>query len=179
MPRIAKPPAATGAVPAALAGAFGVLRRPRTPADDIGDPPDGVPPDQYIAQQTRRLPASPPAGGTAMPFASDAFIAPGPRGTACLLVIPLGADGPGGTCLAATEMLRGDAIWAVRAGGDLSEVIGLVPDGVRSVRFRHSGGTSVLPVRDNTYGALFPGRPLRISYRAPDGRGRSIPFGGG
>lgn len=171
-PAAARPPAA------ALTRVFGVLRRERTAQDSLGTRTNGVPETDYHAAHLRRVLPAAPRGDGALPLAGDAFVAPGPGGRMCLLVIPPGFEGPGGTCASRRDAVTGGLTWAVSAGGGLSAVAGLVPDGVAEVALDAEGGRSSLPVAQNVYGAIVRGRPLEIRYREASGRVRRIPFGG-
>jgi hypothetical protein len=175
----AAPPARPAPAPSrALTDVFGVLRRERTPADTLGSRTNGIPESDYHPAHLRRVLPAPPRGAGAMPLAGDAFVAPGPDDRMCVLVIPPGFEGPSGTCAPRRDAVTGGLTWAVNAGGGLSAVAGVVPDGVAEVILEAEGGRSSLPVAQNLYGAIVQGRPLEIRYREASGRARRIPFGG-
>lgn len=157
---------------------FGVLGRTRRAAHGLGGRTEGIPTSAYYVEHMRVLAAASPVGTGAARRASEAFVAPGPRGRLCVLVIPPGFDGPGGTCVTRIEALTGGAVWAANAGGGRSEIVGLVPDGVGRVRLRSSGALAILPVVANSYSAQIRGAPREVSYRERSGHVRRIPFGG-
>jgi len=156
---------------------FAVLHRTRNAADHLGRRTNGIPTADYYAEHLRALTSSSARGAHVTRRASDAFVAPGPGGTLCLLVIPPGFDGPGGTCVSRSEALTGGTVWAVNAGDGRSEIIGLVPNGVRRVRLRSTRAHVTLPVVANSYGALIAGLPRDVSYRETSGKVRRIRFG--
>jgi hypothetical protein len=87
----------------------------------------------------------------------------------CVYYMPDGAVGPGGGC--------GDVKTAATRGtftsteyGDATDVAGLVPDGVESVRLEgEDGHVQQVKVVDNAYAVRISSVPKSISFERPDG----------
>ena len=157
-------------VPRAQAAAFGVLRRPRTSADDFKQIRPGAGP----------LGANPNLARTVLAPASRAALVPRlvsvvPAATGvCLRVLE--AEGYAQWwCVPSAQAIRGSLIVALLPPSPTPEatrqfVLGLVPDGVSTVTIRSAGGVGhKLAVQSNVYAtAVF--RPVSIAFKLP-GRG--------
>jgi hypothetical protein len=163
------PPATIAAVPAAEAAPFAVLRRARTVSDAFRELQPGLGPmaaNPALARTVRE-----PVGGLSAGFVS---IVPA-RGGVCLRIprVPYPAAGAvwwcQSTALARTGLLR----VGLRAPGPRAAapavlgnqlLIGLVPDGVRSVTVTTATGVHRrVAVRSNLYDAQIYS-PRRISF---------------
>jgi hypothetical protein len=165
IPKIAVPKIA--AVPASDAARFAILRAPRAAADAIaplhaGSGPFGANP--ALARAVRE-----PRGGLSFGLVS---VVPA-RGAVCLRV-PVGRLVAQWWCQPTAAALRGGLLGAVRPAGPLRAssqlIVGLVPDGVRSVTVTAAHGVRrVLAVRRNVYDAqIFA--PETVTIELPAGR---------
>jgi hypothetical protein len=162
------------AVPPAAAVSFAILRRPPRPIDAFvvvrpGAGPLGANP--ALARTVRE-----PAGGL-----SAGYVSVVPADGAVCLRVPVAARGAQWWCQTLALAREGRLIMALRPAGKLrtSEqlLIGLVPDGVRSVTVTADGVRRSVPVRSNVYDAQIydpqqvsielPGTGARRSYPAP------------
>jgi hypothetical protein len=159
------PPARLAAVPAAEAAPFAVLRRPRTAADAFREIHAGLGPmgaNPALARTLRE-----PKGGLSVGFVS---VVPA-RGGVCLRV-PVAA-GATWWCQPTANARDGLLRIALREPGRSGAapaatgnqlLIGLVPDGVRSVTVSTASGASRrLAVREDVYDAQVDS-PRRISF---------------
>lgn len=175
------------AQPGALdAATFGILRRPRTAADDI-DP-----------TQLAYLKSDPQSEGlTGANFAQarrveglktgSAWVVPG-NGWVCVYSSST-ADGSlsvtglgGGMCVPDTHAITGTEVGAgTRAARPGVEFItGLVPDGVNEVTLHWaSGDTQTVPVAENIYNALVRQGVKSVSFTGPNGPVNASLNGGG
>jgi hypothetical protein len=165
------PPARLVAVPAAEAAPFAILRRPRTPADAFHEIDPGLGPmgaNPALARTVRE-----PAGGLSLGFVS---VVPA-RGGVCLR-IPF-AGGATWWCQPTAKARVGSLRVGLRPPSRLGSappalgnqlLIGLVPDGVRSVTVTSTGGAERrLPVRANLYDAQVYS-PRRVAFELAGAR---------
>lgn len=172
-PNAATPRVATvRAVPAAESARFAVLRAPHGAADAIdpihpGSGPMGANP--ALARTVRE-----PRGGL-----SAGLVAVVPaRGAVCLRV-PFGHQVAQWWCQRTALAARGHLLMAVRPAGRLRAsmqlLIGLVPDGVRSVLVRAAHGVRrIVAVRRNVYETQIYA-PRRVTIALPGHRVVSYP----
>ncbi|HEX4032947.1 MAG TPA: hypothetical protein VHX66_00750 [Solirubrobacteraceae bacterium] len=164
-------PGEISAVPAAEATAFAILRAPRTAADDFRSIRPGAGP----------LGANPSLARTALRPATHDGLAPllvsvVPAGGAVCLRLLITSRESRWWCAAEAAASRGALTVALLPAGPLPNqrtrqfVVGLVPDGVRSVTITSFGGSGhKVPVRRNVYATeMFA--PTAISFELP-GRG--------
>lgn len=155
---------ATGRFDPALVRELLLLRRPRTGADSMGDAArhlvGGAP------GSSLRLTVPAPADGTPHAHGSTvpAWVVPTPTGTASLQLLAPGADGLGSGVVADAEMLeRGRAYMTLD-----EDLVGLAPDGVRSVTVTLRDGAHVrLPVVENVFGAHLAGGVAGVALDPP------------
>lgn len=161
------PVAEVHSVPAGEAALFAILRRPRTAADAFtavraGAGPDGANPS--LARSVRE-PASALSRGLVSVVAA--------RGGVCLRV-PVGTRLSQWWCQHTALAARGLLLMASRPPGRLRAsnqvIVGLVPDGVRSVVIAAAGGVRrVVDVHDNVYDAQIYA-PVSVSIVLPGGK---------
>jgi hypothetical protein len=169
------PPAEVRTVPAAEAAAFAILRRPLRRSDAFaqihrGAGPAGANPD--LARTLRE-----PAGGLS---AGSVSVVPA-AASVCLRAPFVGATAAQWWCQPLAQARQGRLLMALRPAGPLRAsnelLIGLVPDGVRSVTVSAAGGLRrTVAVRENVYEtqiyapktiAIDLPRRGTVSYRAP------------
>lgn len=161
----------TVSIPAAEAAAFGVLRRPRTSADDF----------KQIRAGAGPMGANPELARTALAPASRAALVPRvvsvvPAATGICLRVLAAQGYAQWWCVPTARAIRGSLIVALLPPSPTPNaatrqfVLGLVPDGVSTVTVRSAGGVGhKLAVRSNVYAtAVF--RPVSIAFKLP-GRG--------
>ena len=172
--RSATPPAAVAAVSPAQAASFAILRRPLRASDAFaplhaGAGPLGANPD--LARTLRE-----PRGGL-----SAGLVSVVPASSAVCLRVPFTDGAAQWWCQGLARARAGNLILALRPPGALSAggvqvLVGLVPDGVRSVTVITAGAARVVRVRDNVYDvALIAPRTVSMvipglgprRYRAP------------
>jgi hypothetical protein len=172
-PRAALPEVRT--VPAAEAAAFAILRQPLHASDAFaqihpGAGPDGANPN---LARTLREPAGGLSAGTVSVVPADGWV--------CLRVPFVGIRAAQWWCQTLAQARAGRLLMALRPAGPLRAsdqlLIGLVPDGVRSVTITAAGGVRrVVAVRENVYDTqIYTPRTIAIdlprrgtlSYRAP------------
>jgi hypothetical protein len=156
-----------GAVPASEAARFGILRSPHGAADAFvplraGSGPFGA--DPSLARAVRE-----PRAGLSSGLVS---VVPA-RGAVCLRV-PVGGVLAQWWCQPTAAAARGELLGAVRPAGPLRAsnqlIVGLVPDGVRSVTITAPQGVRrVVAVKRNVYDTqIFA--PKSVSIELPGGR---------
>jgi hypothetical protein len=158
-------------VPAAEAAAFGVLRRPRTPADAFSEIRAGAGPFGANPQLARTATLA----VSASPLAPRLVSVVPAAGGICLRVLE-GRAFAQWWCLPTGRAVDGALIVSLlppsptpRAATD-QYVLGLVPNGVSSVEIRSAdGGGHKVAVRSNVY-ATAAYRPVSIVFKLP-GRG--------
>ena len=161
----------TSSIPAAEAAAFGVLRRPRTGADDFKQIRPGAGP----------LGANPNLARTVLAPASRADLVPRlvsvvPASTGVCLRVLASQGYAQWWCVPTARAVSGSLIIALLppsptpTAASRQFVLGLVPDGVKTVTIRSAGGVGhKLTVRSNVY-ATAAFRPVSIAFKLP-GRG--------
>jgi hypothetical protein len=150
-----------------------VLGRAQTAADRLGDHDQGALSGHFYADQTHLGAKPAPRSGTARAADSDIYVAGGLGDTVCVLILPPGADGPTGECLAPRLAEAGRLVMTLEhGGGEEVEIAGVMPDGVDRVTVTLASGARVeLPVQDNLYSALMPGPTATTSF---DVAGRTV-----
>ena len=160
-------------VPAAQAAAFAILRRPLRASDAFeairpGAGPLGANP--ALARTVRE-----PAGGL-----SAGIVSVVPANGALCLRVPFSFDGGAQWfCQPLAAAREGRLIMALRPAGPLRAgeqlLVGLVPDGVRTVTVTAAAGSPrTVPVRSGVYDVQLS-TPRRVSIDLPDGGVRSYP----
>jgi hypothetical protein len=159
-----------GARPAeGVVARFGVLGLAQTAADELGDRSQGGLAGHFYADQTHLGAKLTPLAGTARAAASDIYVAGGLGDTVCVLILPVGASGPTGECLAPQIAEAGRLVMTLGHGGQEVEIAGVVPDGVDEATATLASGQRVeLPVRGNLYSAVLPGPTATVSFHAGD-----------
>jgi hypothetical protein len=156
-----------GAVPAPEAVRFAILRRPRREADAFvplraGSGPLGANP--ALARSVRE-----PRAGL-----SSGIVSVVPARRAICLRVPVGGAVAQWWCQPTAATVRGELLGAVRPSGPLRAsyqlIVGLVPDGVRSVQITAAHGIRrTVAVRHNVYDVqIFA--PQSVSIELPGGR---------
>ncbi|HZV76064.1 MAG TPA: hypothetical protein VFF79_20320 [Conexibacter sp.] len=158
---------ATGQFSPALTAHLSVLTRPRSGADSMGRAASFVAgPDSPAPGSSLRVTVPPPADGTphASATALPVWLLPTSTGDVSMQVLSPGADGPGSGFAADLQMVeQGRARMSVN-----QDVIGLAPDGVRTVRITLEGGARVsLPVVANVYGAHLDEAAQGVEFATP------------
>ena len=138
------------AVPAAEASGFGVLRRPLRSSDAFAQIRPGAGPEGANPNLARTL--REPAGGLS---AGSVSVVPA-DGAVCLRVPFAGVTAAQWWCQALAQARAGRLVVAMRPPGRLRAsnqlLVGLVPDGVRSVTVSAAGGVRrVVAVHENVY----------------------------
>jgi hypothetical protein len=161
----------SAAVPSTAATkAFGVLRRPTTPGDDVraaaGNGPithaewalsPGVGVD---VSQARRL---------GFKSAAKAWLVAG-ADNACLLFEQRSGDGVSAACAPVDDVKAGRLYVASPQQDGSWRLVGIAPDGADSVTVQLSdGSTTTVGVTDNGYDAELAGRPVSVAFQAADG----------
>jgi hypothetical protein len=159
-------PQATGRFSPSLSDELTVLTRARTNADSMGEAgahvagPDGPAPGSSLRVTPPAVPS-----GTPHASATDLNVWLLPTASGRVAMYAMGADsdatGPGTGFSADREMVRqGHAFMTTNF-----DVVGLVPDGVRSVRVKLGDASVVeLPVADNVFGAHFDAEVRAIAF---------------
>lgn len=164
-------PEAVGQFDPAIERDASVLQRPRTAADSMGRVAQNVAGDAAPGSSLRvTLPT--PLGGTphAIPLQADIWLLPTSTGAASLQVLPPGASGPSSGAAADAHMLEDGHAVMTESDAAGTDVIGMVPDNVRSVTVTCSDGTNaVLSVINNVYGAHFNISVRSVSFVTPNG----------
>jgi hypothetical protein len=169
------PLAEVHSVPVAAASSFGILRRPLRRSDAFAQIRPGAGPVGANPDLARTL--SEPAGGLS---AGSVSVVPA-NGWVCLRVPLAGEVGAQWWCQTVAQAREGRLLMALRPPGRLRAsnqlLIGLVPDGVRSVTVSAAGGVRrVVAVRENVYDtqiyaptnvALDLPQRGTVTYRAP------------
>jgi thiol-disulfide isomerase/thioredoxin len=156
------PPTAIRTVPARLASAFAVFRRPRTAADAL--------PAALIVSLTRGPSAdagiNPNLARRVGPAENPAYLIPGRGG------VGLYFAAGGGTYLPDRDAIDGELLSeAFRPPATSENVTGVVPDGVDTVTFKLANGrTQATPVHDNLYHALLSRHATTMTFTGPNGR---------
>ena len=136
---------------------FGVLARPQTAADAIGDRVDANTLAGFNPALARRVSPDP---------RSQMWVAPADGDAICLVDAPIIARGelPSAHCHTLAQALEGKTV-AVAGSAPQVEIRGLVPDGVREVVVQLADGSTVnASVRDNAYDLIVDKATARISY---------------
>jgi len=173
--RTQAPPREVRTVPAAQAAAFAILRQPLRRSDAFAQIHPGAGPAGANPNLARTL--HEPVGGLS---AGSVSVVPA-RGSLCLRAPFVGALAAQWWCQPIAQARQGRLLMALRPAGPLRAgnelLIGLVPDGVRSVTVTAAGGVRrTVAVRENVYETqiyapktIAIDLPLRgtVSYRAP------------
>jgi len=163
-PRAGQPPSAV------LTRAFSVLARPQNGADALpqGRTTDGPP---YFADQVHRVVPRPPLRGPGQAVPDLTYVAGGANGSVCLVVLPPvsgagGETGPTGECMDVALATAGKVFLTLeRNGGAATDLFGVVPDGVETVRVSLADGSqSTLPVTNNLYSVATASAPRSVAY---------------
>jgi len=155
------------AVPAAQASLFAILRAPRTTADSFAQVRPGAGPlgaNPGLARSIRE-----PSG-----LLSGGVVSVVPAAGAVCLRVPFAPTLVQWWCQGTAAAARGELLLALRPPGRLraseQRIIGLVPDGVRSVAIAAAGGVRrLVPVHGNVYDALLFA-PRSVTIEVPGGR---------
>jgi hypothetical protein len=173
--RAQAPPTEVRTVPAAEAAAFAILRRPLRHSDAFAQIHRGAGPAGANPNLARTL--REPAGGLS---AGSVSVVPA-HASVCLRVPFVGAPAAQWWCQSVAQAREGRLLMALRPAGPLRAgkelLIGLVPDGVRSVTVTAGAGLRrTVAVRENVYEtqiyapktiAIDLPRRGTVSYRAP------------
>jgi hypothetical protein len=163
------PTQAPTAPSAALVRALPVFGTPRTPADGLNGRDRGGMAAAFFADQTHLIAKAPPVRGRGQASDTDVFLAGGSNDDVCVLLLPPGADGPGGACSSLDAIDSGRTVVTLERG-DAVAIAGLVRAGVPTVTVTMvDGTTTTLPVIANAYSALLPGPTATLSFDGPDG----------
>jgi hypothetical protein len=156
-------------VPDAVVSHFSAFGQTRSSSDSLGSASRGIYDTGVVPEEGLAIDKSQRAHA---PRGRKAWIAPTNDGL-CLLVLPEGAVGVGGTCSSATSAVEGNALVTVAASANDVEVYGVVPDGVSSVDLILQDGSSrTLPVSDNTYSATADQPSVAVEFDGPHGHAR-------
>ena len=157
-----------GTAPAAeVVARFAVLGQSRTADDGLGDRSQGGLAGHFFADQTHLGAKLAPVAGSGRAAESNIYVAGGLGDTVCVLLLPTGASGPTGECLAPRLAEAGRAVMTLEHGSQEVEIAGVVPDGVETVTVTLAAGQRVeLPVRGNLYSALLPGPTATVDFHA-------------
>ena len=159
----------TATVPAPVVEHFGAFGQPRTAEDELGSASRGITESRVVPEEGVAIDKSQRA---AAPSGTKAWIAPSDDGL-CLLVLPEGAIGVGGTCSTAEAAVEGNTLVTMAASPNDVTVYGVVPDEVSSVDLvLRDGSSKTVPVEGNTYGATADQPTVAVEFETQDGRRR-------